>query len=146
MEYFTKMSEFIKQNKLIAHIFAEIACMCCIVLYINNNNKRVCGYISGLEAKITHYENILQKHENMLNKILDIKTKKVTFKTQEAPPKKHIVAKQKSVSPPPPPRALSPIYEDESDDDIEVIQTKSVEEDYLDEEISDELNRLDDLL
>lgn len=66
------MSEFVKQNKLLVHIFAEFSCMCLIVLYASKQNKETCKRIQSLEYKI-------KQLEDLINKMLPSK-QKVTFK------------------------------------------------------------------
>lgn len=124
--------EFIKNNKFLVHVVAEVSCLCLVVLYIAKNNKGIYNHMQYLEQKLYQYENILEKHDQLLSTLLN---KKVSFKeplNTQIP----VVKKQTPV--------MEMIQEEDivEVEDDSIIETRSVEEDNLDEEIEEELSKL----
>ena len=126
------MSEFIQKNKFLVHVCTEVSCLCLLVLYMVKNNNSIYKHMKYLEQKLNHYDNVLEKHDQLLTALLN---KKVSFKEQPVQVRKP-TPQSKPATPPPQQSAVS------YDDDEEIIETPSIEDDNLDEEIQEELNKL----
>jgi len=126
------MTEFIKKNKLLTHVVAECSCLCLMFIYINRTNNNLGKQIQFLEQKLYQYENILEKHDQILSTLLNKKinspvrmAKEVRFAPAPAPKRRRE------------PPTVSPVLEEEEEYDA-----VSVDEDTLDDEINQELDKL----
>jgi len=148
------MAEFIKNNKFLVHVAAEISFVCILVIYIYKNNRNTYSHIQYLEQKLYAYESILEKHEQLLNTLL---SKKVSFKE----PLKISKSDYSPTSPTPPSSPLSPPTPPSSpslspssslsfsnkirsidDNDVKIVENDEVNDEIMDNEINEELNKL----
>lgn len=130
------MTDFIKKNKFLTHVIVECSCLCLMFLYVNRTSNNLGKQIQFLEQKIYQYENILEKHDQILNSILNRKlnspvrmAKEVRFKKVSPEP-----VRPKFQRPPSGPPLNSPQLEEED-------REEDREED-LDDEINQELDKL----
>ena len=103
------MSEFIKKNKFLVHVASEVLCLCLIIMYIFKNNRGIYNHIQYLEQKLYTYETILEKHEQLLNKLLNKKVQfKEPVKTVQHHPSQTFRRQSVENHPSPPPSPPSP--------------------------------------
>jgi hypothetical protein len=152
--YDYKMSEFLKNNKFLVHVASEVFCLCIIIMYIFKNNRGIYNHMQYLEQKLYACENVLEKHDQLLSTLLNRKVHSVQSQHQPSlQPTRQMPELSRSSSPPPshpppshPPPSPSPptqaVVFVQDDEDVEVIETPEVEEDNMDEEINEELNKL----
>ena len=59
------------ENKQIIHIASEIVALVGLTFYFNQKNKKLLGHIENLAQKIEEQEDLLQKHEHIIKKMLE---------------------------------------------------------------------------
>ena len=68
------MSKLI-ENKHIIHIASEIIVLLGLTFYFNQKNKKIMGHIQDLSQRIEEQEDLLQKHEQVIKKLVDFISK-----------------------------------------------------------------------
>ena len=150
------------ENKQMIHIVSEIVVLVGLTFYFNQKNRKLMSHIEDLAQKIEEQEDLLQKHEEIIKKMvvfinqqnqnstpsvfvqkqpIKTKTKKVSVQevhtspplTVRASPAKHIKPKVSFKS------DIQPVKEDEDGD-----QDDHEEESDLDAELEEELKELED--
>jgi hypothetical protein len=76
------------ENKQMIHIASEIVALIGLTFYFNQKNKKLLGHIENLAQKIEEQEDLLQKHEHVIKKMLEFMNEKDTTNTHQ------ILAKQ----------------------------------------------------
>jgi hypothetical protein len=76
------------ENKQMIHIASEIVALIGLTFYFNQKNKKLLGHIENLAQKIEEQEDLLQKHEHVIKKMLEFMNEKDTNNTPQ------ILAKQ----------------------------------------------------
>jgi hypothetical protein len=61
----------LKENKQMIHIASEIVALVGLTFYFNQKNKKLMGHIENLAQKIEEQEDLLQKHEHIIKKMLE---------------------------------------------------------------------------
>jgi hypothetical protein len=64
------MSKLMENKQQMIHIASEIIVLIGLTFYFNQKNKKLLGHIEDLAQRIEEQEDILQKHEQMLQKLL----------------------------------------------------------------------------
>jgi hypothetical protein len=137
------MTDFVRKNKFMVHVAAEILCLVVLVTFLVKTHKGIYEHIKYLEQKLYQYESVLEKHDQLLNTLLN---KKVSFKE---PIKTTIPSSSPrpiptSKSPPPAPPSLPspplPQRHTEIEDDVKI--TDITEDEEMDKEISDEVRKV----
>ena len=59
------------ENKQMIHIASEIVALVGLTFYFNQKNKKLLGHIENLAQKIEEQEDLLQKHEHVIKKMLE---------------------------------------------------------------------------
>jgi len=59
------------ENKQMIHIASEIVALVGLTFYFNQKNKKLMGHIENLAQKIEEQEDLLQKHEQVIKKLLE---------------------------------------------------------------------------
>ena len=59
------------ENKQMIHIASEIVVVIGLTFYFNQKNKKLMGHIEDLSQRIEEQEDLLQKHEQIIRKLLD---------------------------------------------------------------------------
>ena len=59
------------ENKQIIHIASEILILLGLTFYFNQKNKKLLGYIEDLSQRVETQEDLLQKHEEIIKKLVD---------------------------------------------------------------------------
>ena len=59
------------ENKQIIHIASEIVALVGLTFYFNQKNKKLLSHIEKLAQKIQEQDDILQKHEHVIKKMLE---------------------------------------------------------------------------
>ena len=96
------------ENKQMIHIASEIVALVGLTFYFNQKNNKLLRHIENLAQKIEEQEDLLQKHENVIKKMLEfindqnkkntitspVLTKHLeTTKTRKKPPVKEVHTK-----------------------------------------------------
>jgi hypothetical protein len=68
------MSKLI-ENKHMIHIASEIVVLLGLTFYFNQKNKKIMGHIQDLSQRIEEQEDLLQKHEQVIKKLVDFISK-----------------------------------------------------------------------
>ncbi len=76
------------ENKQMIHIASEIVALVGLTFYFNQKNKKLLGHIENLAQKIEEQEDLLQKHEHIIKKMLEF------MNDQNEKNTSHILAKQ----------------------------------------------------
>ena len=66
------------ENKQMIHIASEIVALVGLTFYFNQKNKKLLGHIENLAQKIEEQEDLLQKHEHVIKKMLEFMNEKNT--------------------------------------------------------------------
>jgi hypothetical protein len=154
MKLLIKMSS-IFQNKQILHIIVEMVVISGIVIYFYRKTKESSLQIELLLKRIQIQDEILQKHETMLNSLLSQKKnniEKSSNKKQHQPksqPEVHnvVIEEVKEVKEVEKPKETKPVNITltsiiEEYDEPQETETEIEREENLDDEIADELNEL----
>jgi sugar-specific transcriptional regulator TrmB len=59
------------ENKQIIHIASEIVILLGLTFYFNQKNKKLLGYIEDLSQRVEEQEDLLQKHEEIIKKLVE---------------------------------------------------------------------------
>lgn len=59
------------ENKQMIHIASEIVALVGLTFYFNQKNKKLLGHIENLAQKIEEQDDLLQKHEHVIKKMLE---------------------------------------------------------------------------
>lgn len=59
------------ENKQIVHIASEIAVLLGMTFYFNQKNKKLMGHIEDLCQRVEEQEDLIQKHEQIIRKLVD---------------------------------------------------------------------------
>jgi len=59
------------ENKQMIHIASEIVALVGLTFYFNQKNKKLLGHIENLAQKIEEQEDLIQKHEHVIKKMLE---------------------------------------------------------------------------
>lgn len=144
-------------NKYLVHVISEVVCISMIALYMLRTNRNVQARLSFLESKIQQYEQILQDHNDLIQTLVKINTpmsKPVPTKPKQAVKNQsqQVVrsqSQQQSSSHQPPVNIRTyrekyePTLDSIPEENVEdIIETNEVYEDNLDEEIENELSKL----
>jgi hypothetical protein len=144
-------------NKYLVHVISEVVCISMLALYMLRTNRNIQARLSFLESKIQQYEQILQDHNDLIQTLVKINTP--MSKPLPAKPKQVVKNQPQQVvrsqpqqpssshQPPVNVRAYREKYEPTLDsipeENVEdIIETDGVYEDNLDEEIENELSKL----
>jgi endonuclease III len=65
---FTNMME---NKQQMIHIIAEIVLMIAIVFYFNQKHKKVLSLVEDLAQRVEEQEDLLQKHEEVIKKLVE---------------------------------------------------------------------------
>lgn len=76
------------ENKQMIHIASEIVALVGLTFYFNQKNKKLLGHIENLAQKIEEQEDLLQKHEHIIKKMLEF------MNDQNEKNTPHVLAKQ----------------------------------------------------
>lgn len=155
------MSDFIQRNRVVIHIFTEVTIGCLLMLYVLRSNKLTNSRIIILETRVLKLEKTIQEllqssperkkqlksskynqptqlyPQMPIHNSIPISTNPVPSKTRrdfEYEPSTRKIKKFNTT--------LSPIPEEDYEEEIEVIETENVYEDNLDDEIENELQKL----
>ena len=79
------MSKLI-ENKHMIHIMSEIVVLLGLTFYFNQKNKKIMGHIQDLSQRIEEQEDLLQKHEQVIRKLVDFIGKNQSESTNTSPP------------------------------------------------------------
>lgn len=74
------------ENKQIIHIASEIVALVGLTFYFNQKNKKLLGHIENLAQKIEEQEDLLQKHEHVIKKMLEFMNEQNQKNTIITPP------------------------------------------------------------
>lgn len=64
------MSKFL-ENKQLVHIASEVVILLGLTFYFNQQNKKLKGYIEDLVQRVEEQEDLLQKHEQIIRKLVE---------------------------------------------------------------------------
>ena len=164
------MSKLI-ENKHMIHIASEIIVLLGLTFYFNQKNKKIMGHIQDLSQRIEEQEDLLQKHEQVIRKLVDFISKQpestntlhpqvnspnIQLKNQRKKPAstKEIHTKPPLVAPTPPklepPKVtFDPLQRKSSSIRIQEVESEEDEdeddqESDLDTELAEELGELED--
>lgn len=70
------------ENKQLVHITSEIVVLLGLTFYFNQQNKKLMGHIEDLVQRIEDQEDLLQKHEEVIKKLVEYVNQQQTAKTQ----------------------------------------------------------------
>ncbi len=142
------MSDFIKKNGRLVHIVSELSCLVGVILYIFKNNEKMYNHIKHLEDSMAS----LSERLNMYEKRLRASKPHSPIKSY-TPSQMHVPSH--TLQSHTPSHTLQPSHSlqshipyhsspsDLQDPEIEMITTSSIDNDDLDEEIKEELTKLD---
>lgn len=71
------------ENKQLVHITSEIVVLLGLTFYFNQQNKKLMGHIEDLVQRIEDQEDLLQKHEEVIKKLVEYVNQQQTAKTQQ---------------------------------------------------------------
>ena len=153
------------ENKQLIHIASEIVALVGLTFYFNQKNKKLLGHIENLSQKIEEQEDLLQKHEHVIKKMVEfindqnqkntiitspVLTKQVeTTKTRKKQPPVKEVHTKPPLKVPTPSKTESPkvSFTDQifqtSRHVIEQEESEESEESDLDAELAEELEELE---
>jgi len=126
----------ILEHKQIIHVLSEVVIIASVSYFFYQKNKKLSQEIENLTQLLQEQQNMLDKHENLIKKLLDNQSYQQTVMQHK--PKEKVKAIRKEVVLPPP-----PIKEEE--DEPRVVRLDEPEErndSDLDDEIQSELNEL----
>lgn len=149
------MSDFIQRNRVVIHIFTEVTIGCLLMLYVLRSNKLTNSRILILETRVLKLEKTIQEllqssperkkqlksskynQPTQIYPSIPISTNPIPSKTRRDFEHEPSTRKIKKFN-----TTLSPIPEEDYEEEIEVIETENVYEDNLDDEIENELQKL----
>jgi len=59
------------ENKQMLHIVSEVVVLLGLTFYFNQKNKKMMGHIEDLAQRVEEQEDLLQKHEQIIRKLVD---------------------------------------------------------------------------
>lgn len=77
------------QNKQVAHIATEIVVLIGLTFYFSSKNKKLLEHIEDLSQRLEDQEDIIQKHEQIINQLL-----KFANRSQVQPQQVHVPTEQ----------------------------------------------------
>jgi len=80
------------ENKQIIHVASEIVVLTGITFYFSQKNKKLVGHIEDLSERLEEQEDLIQKHEQVIRKLVEFVNKQ-----SETPKNSHVVEKQPPV-------------------------------------------------
>jgi hypothetical protein len=151
------------ENKQMVHIASEIVVLLGLTFYFNQKNKKMMGHIEDLAQRVEEQEDLLQKHEQIIRKLVDFinqprfqqsTERPNTVEVTKAPVKKrrkkpvvhhtqppiHVPKKQESVQAK---VSFNPVPDVASHSHIEEYFSEDEEDSDLDAELAEELGELD---
>ena len=153
------MSKLI-ENKQMLHIASEVVVLVGLTFFFSQKNKKLMGHIEDLAQRVEEQEDLLQKHEQIIKKLVDTlnrvsqqqfqpvqkqenfvnTTKKKVVPKHQTPPLKNPQRQNISNS-----RVIfnSPVVEEESSEDEYSEDNEEDNEEELDAEIAEELSELE---
>lgn len=84
------------ENKQMIHIASEIVVIVGLTFYFNQQNKKLKGHIEDLAQRVEEQEDLLQKHEGIIRKLVEyINQQQEVTPTpdpapQQTPPQRHV--------------------------------------------------------
>lgn len=129
------------ENKQMLHVAVEVVVILGIVYYFNQKTSGLLGHIEDLAKRIAEQDDVLQKHENIIRKLVDFvnsqpPVRKPKSALQQVPPpptvQQHIRRKpavQQKTHVEVLPEVVKQISFEDDDDDLEISDTE------LDDEI-----------
>lgn len=152
------------ENKQLVHMASEVVVLMGLTFYFSQKNKKIMGHIEDLAQRVEEQEDLLQKHEQVIRKLVELVNQRQTAPDhplqQPRVPKQTPNAPQKKIRPPPPQRHRSaplqppptvpvrvsfdrsPQFEQLSSEDEEDEDEEDEDDEVLDEEIAEELLEL----
>ena len=80
------MSNLIENKQQMFHIASEIVVLFGITFYFNQKNKKLLSHIEDLSQRVEDQEDIIQKHEQVIRKLLEFVNQQSLPKTENLPP------------------------------------------------------------